>query len=588
MLEHNIMQWCGDPSYKSPRHVDISIDNIKNSLGGLKADWFRDSTFYHVWLKGFCDSNSDGVGDIAGVVSRLDYIKNQVGCDAIWLSPVFDCGYKGCGDDCNMHGYDTTDYYSVNPLFGTEDELDVLLSEAHRRGIKVIFDFVPNHTSVTHPWFLDFCRGVNGKQDWYLRNSCPLEGWVPMGQNSRTWHSPAKLASFFHAHSMRLEPQDEDALKILGSCGDFCYYGAFGAFMPDLNYRNLEVREEMKNVVRYWLNRGFDGVRVDAVRYLMEDAFASGADTVDTLDTHRFYTELRQDVLDKYAELGFPKCMIAEANMHGDRTLLESYFGTQSAPEFNVLFDFDFASQVHSMVTGFNSHAPFFSFLKETGRKDLSGGAVAGDSDFVCAKAVFLSNHDNPADRPASTYSPAQLRLATAVSLLLPSIPFVYYGNELAQKNVAGYQAMHDIRLRGALDWSCCESHVAQHDSLLNLHREVLSFRAEHPAVRRGEVRLLFASHRAVAAYALCHGDDVVVCVFNVADESLRDVTLFSPAGDLPFSSVRNVPVCHAGKNYSQSGFELAVCKQDNGSACLKMPELPAMDFLLFVGGLEK
>lgn len=528
-----LMSWCGDSNYKSPLNSPVSVSNIKNSLQGLKLDWFKDSAFYHIWVKSFCDSNGDGVGDIPGITSQLDYIKDSVGCDAIWLSPIFDCGGKSSDADCNMHGYDIIDYYSLNPLFGTDEQLDTLISEAHKRGIKLIFDFVPNHVSAAHPWFIDSCLKRNGKDDWFLWNDEPLESWAPMGQNAATWHSPKVLIDI--AKHYKMYSHTAELLEPLAENQNSFYYGAFASLMPDLNYRNVEVREEMKNVVRYWLNRGFDGVRIDAVRYLLEDIQNGQVETRDIEETHRFFYELRTEVIDKYAELGYPKCMIAEANMHGDRTLLESYFGTKEKPEFSMLFDFDFAGQVNHMVSGFDSHAPLIAYLGETGRRNLP-------SD--CAKAIFLNNHDNPVDRPASTYSRETLKLATAISLLLPSVPFVYYGNELAQENTAGYLAMHDIRLRGFFPGKEVQKKCQDdNDSLLNLHKELLSFRFQHEALRRGEVTMFYASSRSVTSYCLSCGDDIVLCVFNNSDVCQENVTMYPSTGEIPFSSLEEVPI---------------------------------------------
>ncbi len=573
MQTNGIFNWCGSESYVSPRHSAIKIENIHNSLSGLQPDWFRDCAFYHIWIKGFCDSNGDGVGDLPGIVSRLDYIKERLGCDAIWLSPVFDCGGKGAAADSNMHGYDTVDYYSVNPLFGTDEQLDTLLSEAHKRNIKVIFDFVPNHTAVTHPWFVDSARGLNGKSDWYVWNNEPLDGWVPMGANPHTWFSPEKTADVLLNEPMyETQRKSLSALKSGVNCKRY-YYGAFGPVMPDLNYRNAEVREEMKNVVRYWLNRGFDGIRVDAVRYLVEETGADGAfgaDTIDTAETHRFFAELRRDVIDAYAQLGYPKCMVAEANMHGDRTLLESYFGTPEAPEFSMLFDFDFAAAVYQMATGFDSFAPAAGFMKETGRKRLPALSV---------KACFLSNHDNPADRPASVYAePNRLKLATAISLLLPAVPFIYYGNEIALENASGYTGMHDIRFRNAFDFAEAERQCSVPDSLLALHRSLLALRREHPALRRGDLVPLYSPYRAITAYYVTFEKDAAVCVFNNGTEPLEALPLHPANGTVP-----NFRFACAYSSEPSVSRTLDVRQSENARPYAVLSGLPAAAFAVFV-----
>ena len=127
----------------------------ENQSDSLSDAWWRESSFYHIWVKAFADSDGDGCGDFKGIENKLSYIQDTLGCDAIWLSPIFDCSSKGKAETYNMHGYDTTDYYAVNSYFGTESDLTSLIEACHDRGIKIIFDFVPNHTSKNHQWFKD-------------------------------------------------------------------------------------------------------------------------------------------------------------------------------------------------------------------------------------------------------------------------------------------------------------------------------------------------------------------------------------------------------------------------------------------------
>lgn len=464
----HLFEWTGDENYRSPRHEDVHPDNFKNQLAGLSDDWWADASFYHVWVKSFYDYDGDGVGDFRGITAKLDYIKNDLGCDAIWLSPIFDAAGKGTAPGYNMHGYDTVNYYDVNDYFGNREHLDTLLREAHRRGIKVIFDYVPNHTSNRHPWFINSAERRDNKDTWYLWSFEKLP-WNPMG-GTNTWHLD-------HPRQMQ-------------------YYGAFWSGMPDLNFRNHEVREEMKNVVRYWLNRGFDGVRVDAVRYLWEDAGPGGqADRPGTFD---WFNELRTEVIDAYAEHGYPKFMVGEAWIGGNRPLLESYFGTEEKPVFNMLFDFDFSSQV-SGATRMRSQM-LFNWRNEPGKW-----------------GVFLSNHDNLANRPATNLTnPQDLKLATALSLLQPAVPFVYYANEIGQRDQPG--ATGDIRLRYPLQWEEVDRQKKDPQSLLNLHRALLRARSAHSALRRGSYTKLPSIPGAndVVSWLMVHENSTILCVANL------------------------------------------------------------------------
>lgn len=499
-----LFEWTGNKDYISPKNQTVAPSNLENQLEGLSADWYRDASFYHIWIKSFNDYDGDGIGDFRGITAKLDYIKNEVGCDAIWLSPLFDCHGKGSTADYNMHGYDTTNYYDVNDYFGNMEHLEQLLEEAHKRDIKVIFDFVPNHTSNNHVWFLQSAKREDGKEDWYLWNTEKLS-WNAMG-NGNTWHTNFDRGQYF--------------------------YGAFSPSMPDLNYRNYEVREEMKNVVRFWLNKGFDGVRVDAVRYLLEDSGVQSG-LVDITGTHDFFEELRREVIDEYVQLGYPKFMVAEAWITNDRNRLNRYSGSAESPEFNMLFDFDFTGKVTAAVRFAN---PDFSRYVQ---KDLVGSAGSSGSDSAGSAAqprsygIFLSNHDNVANRPGSVFRiQNELYQATAISLLLPQTPFVYYGNEIGQEDQPGLTG-HDIRLRYPLNWSEVATQIDSDDSLLALHKTLLGLRSKHLALRRGAYSELSTNTQKVFAYSLRAEDSEIVCVFNLgsSDHDVLEVELTDFAG---------------------------------------------------------
>lgn len=142
----NLAEYVGNENYKSPKNVEISAKAAENQSAGLKGDWWRETSFYHIWVKSFADSDGDGCGDFKGIESKLDYIQDDLGCSGIWLSPIFECDYKSKSKRENMHGYDVKDYYAVNSCFGTEADLVSLINACHEKDIKIIFDFVPNHS----------------------------------------------------------------------------------------------------------------------------------------------------------------------------------------------------------------------------------------------------------------------------------------------------------------------------------------------------------------------------------------------------------------------------------------------------------
>ena len=299
------------------------------------------------------------------------------------------------------------------------------------------------------------------------------------------------------------------------------------------NFRNREVREELKNVARYWLNFGFDGLRMDAVRYLVEES----SRYVDTQATHDWYAELRSDVIDAYSSVdgASPKFMVCEAWINNDRRALDAYFGTADRTEFDMAFDFDFAGRLYYSVS--------------TGNDAVSsmGGLYASSVGAEKRYGVFLSNHDNFSSRPATFFEGDRLELYTALSLLQSATPFVYYGNEIAQKDVMTY-GTGDIRLRQPFDWATAESAVqssalspsvpaSEPSSILALHKALLGLRRNHPAFRCGTMTAVQAAvwavrgrlYRGFAAYTLGRGE-TFLCVFNLENSQKNiDLALSSP-----------------------------------------------------------
>lgn len=498
-----LAEYVGDKNYKSPKNVEISADMAKNQSSGLDENWWQETSFYHVWVKSFADSNDDGCGDFKGIESKLDYIRDDLGCSGIWLSPIFECDYKSKSKNGNMHGYDVKDYYAVNSCFGTEDDLISLINACHEKNIKIIFDFVPNHTGKVNQWFKDSCSGENGKKDWYLWSDTKLS-WNPGMGSTDTWHK---------------NPGRNDY-----------YYAAFWEGQPDLNFRNWEVREEMKNVVRYWLNKGFDGLRVDAVRYLIETEDSK----YDTDETHEWFSELRNEVIDAYKDIS-PKFMTCEAWITGNRSQLEKYFGTDEKAEFNMVFDFDQGVGVVNCI-GQGDAAYLSSTLRKNPEKTKSYG-------------VFLGNHDNYIDRLGTFYGgyEACIKAVTAISLLRPDVPFIYYGQEIGMKDNTSY-GIGDIRHRTDIDWNEIEKQKSNPSSILNLNKALLALRKTYPNLfANGDVEFLKShtintetkkSLNTVAAYTISDGKDSLLCVqslinygdysFWFENSSLVDVSNYS------------------------------------------------------------
>jgi glycosidase len=357
------------------------------------TDWWNGAVTYEVFVRSFRDSDGDGSGDLAGLIEKLDHLNDcdapgsqALGVDAIWLMPIF--------PSPSYHGYDVTDYAGVNPDYGTMADLDRLVAEAHARCIKVILDWVPNHTSVAHPWFVESQSPTSPRRDWYVwRPSNPYWG-QPWGGGT-TWYA----------------------------AGGSYYYAVFWSGMPDLNWRNPAVAAEIGAAAAGWLARGVDGFRLDAVRYLVENG--SGAGQQDQPETHAALKAFASAVRGA-APAGSPAMLVGEA--WADTPTIATYFGSTAArpegDELPLAFNFPLADEV---VNGVNAGRATGIAAK---LDDVARAYPPGTGD-----APFLTNHDQVRVATRLGGDPAKLRLAAAILLTLQGSPFLYYGEEIGMAN---------------------------------------------------------------------------------------------------------------------------------------------------------
>ncbi|GLS43662.1 alpha-amylase family glycosyl hydrolase [Methylobacterium brachythecii] len=361
--------------------------------------WWKSGTVYQIYPRSFQDSDGNGVGDLRGIASRLDYLA-WLGVDAIWISPFYTSPMAD-------FGYDVSDYCGVDPLFGTLEDFDALVAEAHRRKLRVILDFVPNHTSIEHAWFTESrASRQNPKRDWYIWRDAAPDGGPP-----NNW-----LSNFGGAAWTRDE-----------ATGQY-YYHAFLREQPDLNWRNPEVRAAMHDVLRFWLARGVDGFRVDVIWHLIKDeGFRDNplnpAFVPDLPEINRFeqvYSCDRPEVFDVVAgmrgvlrEFG-ERVLIGEIYLPIER--LVAYYGEDLAGA-----DLPFNFQLLSTPWQADSVAA----LIEEYEAALPEG---GWPNWV------LGNHDRP--RIVDRVGEAQARVAAMLLLTLRGTPTLYYGDEIGLGNV--------------------------------------------------------------------------------------------------------------------------------------------------------
>jgi glycosidase len=460
-------------------------------------EWARGAVFYEVFVRSFADSNGDGIGDFDGLTAKLDYLAS-LGVDGIWLMPVF--------ESPSYHGYDTVDYETIEKDYGTNADFQRFLAEAHKRGIRVILDFVMNHTSSEHPWFND-----PAKHDWYVWSATD-PGWhQPWGGDYPTWY--LKNGAY--------------------------YYAVFWSGMPDLNYRNAAVKTEMFRLARLWVAQGVDGYRLDATRYLVETG--PGAGQSDTAETHQVLREFAATV-----KATKPDAILVAENTV-DTATMATYFA-----DGVMNFDFPLASAIVDGVKSGDANRI------RTTIADVIAKYPRGVID-----TPFLTNHDHTRIATVLGNDQGKLRSAAAILLTLPGTPFIYYGEEVGLQNGP---TEADESKRTPMPWSAsggftsgtpwegyapgiAANNVASEtndpNSLLSYYRAWIAARKSSAALRKGEITPLDAGAQ-VLAFVRSSGDERVLVVHNLTALAVT-AGPFDIAGD-------DFEVVHADSGVGMSG----------------------------------
>jgi alpha-glucosidase len=485
------------------------------------AAWWKHAVLYEIYVRSFQDSSGDGIGDLAGIRERLDYLV-RLGVDALWLTPFYPSPMAD-------FGYDVADYTGVDPIFGTLSDFDALLRDAHAQGLRIILDFVPNHTSDAHPWFLDSRSSrASARRDWYLWADPAPDGGPP-----NNWRS------VFGGSAWELD----------ASTGQY-YYHAFDRRQPDLNWRNPAVEAAMLDAMRFWLERGVDGFRVDVMWHLIKDAgyranplnpqFVTGqasynellpVHSTDQPEVHAIVARMRQ-LLERYGE----KLLIGEIYLPVDR--LVRYYGENRGAHLPLNFQLIGAPWQPAAIAAIVQ----------------SYEAALGAGDWP---NWVLGNHDQP--RIASRVGSAQARVAAMLLLTLRGTPTLYYGDEIGLENVeVPAELAHDPQAvnmpglalgrdpyRTPMRWEASATagfskvtswlpvgpgdaphvHGQERDpaSMLALYRRLLLLRRGSPALQRGTYFLIDCGARHLA-YGRRDpaGADELCIVLNFTHEPLH------------------------------------------------------------------
>ena len=497
--------------------------------------WWETGTVYQVYPRSFADGDGDGVGDLAGIAARVPYLAG-LGIDAIWLSPIFPSPMAD-------FGYDVADYRAVEPLFGTLADVDRLIAAVHAAGLKLLLDFVPNHSSDQHPWFVESRSSRDDpKRDWYIwRDAAPGGG------------PPNNWISDFGGSAWEWEAATEQY-----------YLHAFLKQQPDLNWRNPDVKAAMFDAVRFWFDRGVDGFRIDVLWHIVKAeglpdnpvnvAWAPGDNerdrvhqhhSTDQPEAHAIAAELRA-LADAYGS----RLLVGEIFLPNDR--LARWFGTPDAPEVHLPFN--------------------FALIENAWHADVLAGAIADYEASIPAHGWpnwVMGSHDAP--RIAGRLGEAQARVAAMLLLTLRGTPTLYQGDELGIGRIAippdrvrdprelrqpgiglgrdpartpmawdaspqaGFTTATDAWLPLHDDWRT-RNVAAQDDdpaSMLRLYRRLLTLRRESAALTQGSLTLVDADEEVLAYERRC-GDERLLVALNLG----KRARALPPRGELLLSTL--------------------------------------------------
>jgi maltose alpha-D-glucosyltransferase/alpha-amylase len=522
--------------------------------------WYKDAVIYQLHVKAFHDANGDGIGDFAGLREKLDYLQ-ELGVNALWLLPFYPSPQR---DD----GYDIADYRGINPAYGTMGDFRAFVREAHRRGLKLITELIVNHTSDQHPWFQKARRAPRGSaaRDYYV--------W---SDDDRKYAGTRIIFTDTETSNWTWDPVAKQY-----------YWHRFFSHQPDLNFANPAVEREVSRVMRYWLDMGVDGLRLDAIPYLCE---RDGTNNENLPETHEVLKRLRA-VVDRHYDA---RMLLAEANQWPED--VREYFG--QGDECHMAYHFPLMPRIY-MALALEDRYPVTEILGQT-----------PDIPENCQWAIFLRNHDEltlemvtdrERDYMYSMYAKDarmrvnvgirrrlaplldndldRMRLMNSLLLSMPGSPIMYYGDEIGMGDNIYLGDRNSVRT--PMQWSPdrnggfsradpqrlylpaimdpvygyqavnVEAQLRDPSSLLNWTRRMLAIRRQFQAFGRGALELVKPGNRKVLAYVRSHGNDVVLCVANLARTAqaveldlsryrgrvpieLMGRAAFPPIGELPY-----------------------------------------------------
>ena len=479
--------------------LGAAVPGSSQSKAPGTLDWEDAGTCYEIFVRSFYDSDGDGVGDLRGLIEKLDYLNDgdpasgrDLGVDCIWLMPI--------AVSPSYHGYDVTDYYRVDRRYGSNEDFRELMRRAHARGIRGVLGMVVNHVSSEHPYFKDALQHRGSRyRDWFRWSDAP---GPPNEWGGNNWHRSPFAEEY--------------------------YYGFFSPSMPDLDWESPAVRREMMDVSTFWLREmGADGFRLDAVRHLMENADGTSANVPRTHDMLRDYQAHIRRVAPGAHTIG---------EVFDSTDVLLAYYPDQ----LDAYFAFQVANAILDAVRTGSPHGLTRAVMELQARVPAHRWSP------------FLRNHDQTRTMTELAGDVARAKLAASLLLTMPGLPFVYYGEEIGMTG-----DKPDPRIRTPMQWTVARSagftsgipweplqpdsftanvEVMDGDptSLLSHYRRLIHLRAEDAALRLGGFTPLETDRPQVLAYLRRSGEDATLVVANLGSTAVMGVSLTSEDGALP------------------------------------------------------
>lgn len=495
----------------------------------IRKAWWKEAVFYQVYPRSFADSNGDGIGDLKGIIKKLDYLEN-LGVDALWLSPIYDSP----NDD---NGYDIRDYYKIMDEFGTMEDFDLLLSALHERGMRLIMDLVVNHTSDEHPWFQRAVRDPDSPyHDYYLFSK------------SKNGKEPNNWVSFFG------QGKAGDAWKYFPENKEWALH-LFSKKQMDLNWDNPKLRLEIISMVNWWLEKGVDGFRMDVINYISKtEGLPDGNESIGKLIgytgiEHYFYgPHLHEYLRELQAESFHEFHAFSVGETPGIGMQMAKLLTDESRQELDMVFSFD-----HLETPG---HTRFDDYRYDLNY--LKSYYIEWTKDYTkrCWMSLFYENHDNP--RMISKVNPEpQFRvsigkLLAMIQLTLKGTPFLYQGQEIGAVN-ADFQDISDLRdveslnlykefcetmseaeafqkilsgtrdhARVMIDWEETKSQEQDRDSVFCFYKKLIRIRKKYPALVYGDVEFFHVRRKNLFAWGRTLGKEQWYVECNLSSRRIR------------------------------------------------------------------